>query len=157
MKCLVQRVTEASVTVKGQIVGKIGQGLVVLVGFTPGDGLSEITWMADKVVHLRIFPDDSGQTARSLLEVDGALLIVSQFTLYGDVRRGRRPDYSRALPRTAAASLYAKFVRLFESYSITPQTGAFGSEMYVHLINWGPVTLLLEREPEHKGETIGAN
>jgi len=156
VRCLIQRVSRAEVAVRGQPSGAIGSGLVVLVGFAQADGAPEIAWMADKLVHLRVFSSDLTTGERSLLEVGGELLIVSQFTLYADVRQGRRPDFSRALKKSRAQQLYDQFLSSFEPYAIHPQSGVFGSEMELTLINSGPFTLWVEREPEPKGESTAA-
>ena len=146
MKVVLQRVSSAEVTVGGRSVGAIGTGVVLLVGFKASDGEIEATWMADKVVGLRVFPDAEGKMNRSLNDVGGGLLVVSQFTLYGDVRKGRRPSFIDAAPPEIAIPLYNKFVALLsERAPGGVETGEFGAVMDVKLVNQGPVTILLER------------
>ena len=146
MKVVLQRVSSAEVTVDKRSVGAIGTGLVLLVGFKVSDGEIEATWIADKVVGLRVFPDDKGKMNRSLNDVEGELLVVSQFTLYGDVRKGRRPSFMDAAPPEIAIPLYDKFVALLsERAPGRVETGEFGAVMDVELVNQGPVTILLER------------
>ena len=146
MKVVLQRVSSAEVTIDKRSVGAIGTGLVLLVGFKVSDGEIEATWIADKVVGLRVFPDDKGKMNRSLNDVEGELLVVSQFTLYGDVRKGRRPSFIDAAPPEIAISLYDKFVALLRARAPgRVETGEFGAAMDVELVNQGPVTILLER------------
>ena len=146
MKVVLQRVSSAEVTVDRRSVGAIGTGFVLLVGFKAGDGEIEATWIADKVVGLRVFPDDDGKMNRSLNDVGGGLLVVSQFTLYGDVKKGRRPSFLDAAPPEIAIPLYDKFVALLrERAPSRVETGEFGALMNVELVNQGPVTILLER------------
>ena len=146
MRVVLQRVSSAEVTVDGRSVGAIGKGFVLLVGFKASDGEIEATWIADKVIGLRVFPDDQGKMNRSLNDVEGELLIVSQFTLYGDVRKGRRPSFIDAAPPEIAIPLYNKFVALLsERAPGQVETGEFGAVMDVKLVNQGPVTILLER------------
>ena len=146
MRVVLQRVSSAEVTVAKRSVGVIGTGLVLLVGFQASDGEIEATWIADKVVGLRVFPDDDGKMNRSLNDVGGGLLVVSQFTLYGDVKKGRRPSFLDAAPRESAIPLYDKFVALLrERAPGRVETGEFGALMNVELVNQGPVTILLER------------
>lgn len=145
MRVLLQRVSRAEVRVEGEVVGSIGRGHVLLVGFTPGDGDQEIDWMADKVVGLRVFPDEEGKMNRSLDEVGGALLVISQFTLYGDVRKGRRPSFVGAAGPDVAIPLYERFVDVLRDRVPSVETGIFGAMMDVDLVNEGPVTLMLER------------
>lgn len=141
---MVQRVKEASVRVDGEVVGSIGSGLVVLLGVGTGDGERDAEYLADKVLHLRVFEDDSGQMNRSVLEVGGALLVVSQFTLFGDARRGRRPSYVEAAPPEEANRLYAHFVEQLRPSGLEVATGVFRAMMDVALVNEGPVTILLD-------------
>ena len=146
MRTLVQRVSEASVTSEGETLGAIGPGLVVLVGFTAGDDPAGAGWMADKVVNLRIFGDAAGRMNRSLLDISGEVLVVSQFTLYGDAAKGRRPSFIRAARPEVAIPLYDEFVAALRG--LMPgavQCGRFGALMEVALVNDGPVTLLIER------------
>ncbi|MEC9354925.1 MAG: D-aminoacyl-tRNA deacylase [Gemmatimonadota bacterium] len=146
MRVVLQRVSSAEVTVDSRSVGAIGKGFVLLVGFKASDGEIEATWIADKVIGLRVFPDDQGKMNRSLNDVEGELLIVSQFTLYGDVRKGRRPSFIDAAPPEIAIPLYNKFVALLsERAPGRVETGEFGAVMDVELVNQGPVTILLER------------
>tara|TARA_B100001971_G_scaffold162485_1_gene152785 strand:+ start:127 stop:567 length:441 start_codon:yes stop_codon:yes gene_type:complete len=146
VKVVLQRVSSAEVTVDRRSVGAIGTGFVLLVGFKAGDGEIEATWIADKIVGLRVFPDAEGKMNRSLNDVEGELLVVSQFTLYGDVRKGRRPSFIEAAPPEIAISLYDNFLALLrERAPGRVETGEFGAAMDVELVNQGPVTILLER------------
>ena len=145
MRVVLQRVSSASVTVGGRPVGRIGAGVLLLVGFTPGDGEAEVEWMADKVAGLRIFPDDEGKMDRGLADVGGDALVVSQFTLYGDARKGRRPSFIAAAPPEVAEPLYERFADRLRAGGIAVATGEFGALMEVTLVNDGPVTLILER------------
>lgn len=145
MRIVLQRVSRARVAVEGRTTGEIGRGLLLLVGFTEGDGEEALAWMADKVVGLRIFPDDEGKMNRSLEEADGALLVVSQFTLYGDARKGRRPSFVDAARPETAIPLYERFLARLRAAGRPVQTGEFGAMMEVELVNDGPVTLWLER------------
>jgi D-tyrosyl-tRNA(Tyr) deacylase len=145
MRVVLQRVSRARVTVDGRVTGEIGRGLLLLVGLTASDTEAELAWMADKVVGLRIFPDDEGKMNRSLEEADGALLVVSQFTLYGDVRKGKRPSFVDAARPEVAIPLYERFVALLRATGRPVETGEFGAMMDVELVNDGPVTLILER------------
>jgi D-tyrosyl-tRNA(Tyr) deacylase len=141
----VQRVARASVTVHGQVIGRIGAGLLVLAGFTEGDGDAATVWMADKLANLRIFPDDDGKMNRSLLEIGGGALVVSQFTLYGDASRGRRPSFVGAAPPAVAEPLYRRLVEALREAGVSVATGEFGAMMEVELVNDGPVTLVIEK------------
>lgn len=145
MRVLLQRVTEARVTIAGQVTGSIGVGLVLLVGFTRGDGLDSIRWMADKLAGLRVFNDADGRMNRDLAAVNGAVLVVSQFTLYGDTAKGRRPSFIDAAPPDIAIPLYEAFLAELRGRGLTVANGVFGAEMQVSLVNDGPVTLMLER------------
>lgn len=146
MRIVVQRVSEASVTSEGEILGAIGPGLVVLVGFTADDDPARVRWMADKVVNLRIFNDAAGRMNRSVRDVSGEVLAVSQFTLYGDATKGRRPSFIRAARPESAIPLYDGFVaELCELLPSAVQSGRFGAAMEVALVNDGPVTLVIER------------
>ena len=145
MRVVLQRVSRASVTIGGRQVGSIEQGLLLLVGFSDDDTGTEIQWMADKVVGLRVFSDDDGKMNRDLKEVDGRLLVVSQFTLYGDVRKGRRPSFVHAAEPGRAEQYYKEFIGALEGHDIPVTTGVFGAMMDVQLVNDGPVTLVLER------------
>ena len=145
MRVVVQRVASAAVTVDGKTVGAIGAGLLVLVGFTAGDGESQIAWMADKLAGLRIFSDDAGKMNRDVKEVGGGLLVVSQFTLYGDAQQGRRPSFITAAPPTVAEPLYHALLAALRARGLTVQAGVFGAMMQVSLVNDGPVTLIIDR------------
>lgn len=145
MRIVLQRVSRARVTVEGREAGAIGRGLLLLVGFTDGDGEEALRWMAEKVVGLRVFTDAGGKMNLSLDEVDGALLVVSQFTLYGDARKGRRPSFVDAARPELAIPLYERFLELLRATGRPVQTGEFGAMMEVEMVNDGPVTLLLER------------
>ena len=145
MRVVLQRVSRAKVTVEDRVTGQIGRGLLLLVGLTAADTEAELAWMADKVVGLRIFPDDEGKMNRSLEEADGALLVVSQFTLYGDARKGKRPSFIDAARPEVAIPLYERFVELLRATGRPVETGEFGAMMEVELVNDGPVTLILER------------
>ena len=139
-----QRVSRAEVRVDGNVVGRIAAGLCVLIGAGTGDGEPDVAWMVDKIVNLRIFEDDAGKMNRSLLDTGGGLLAVSQFTLYGDARKGRRPSFVGALEPVAAEALYEKFVAGVRAAGVSPvETGRFRAMMEVDLVNWGPVTILL--------------
>ena len=146
MRVVLQRVSRARVTVGDRCTGSIGTGALLLVGFTPGDDEETLRWMADKVAGLRVFPDDDGKMNRSLVEVGGGALVVSQFTLYGDTRKGRRPSFVHAAGPDLAIPLYELFVALMRDRVPGPvETGEFGAMMDVELVNDGPVTLVLER------------
>ncbi len=148
MRVVLQRVSRASVTVDGRTTGAMGPGLLLLAGFAPGDTEEDLSWMAEKVRGLRIFPDADGRMNRSVEEVGGGLLVVSQFTLYGDTRKGRRPSFVQAAPPERAIPLYERFVTLLREGGDAPvETGEFGAMMAVELVNDGPVTLVLERGP----------
>lgn len=146
MKVVLQRVLSAEVTIDRRSVGAIGTGFVLLAGFKASDGEIEATWIADKIVGLRVFPDAEGKMNHSLNDVEGELLVVSQFTLYGDVRKGRRPSFIDAASPEIAISLYDNFLALLrERAPGRVETGEFGAAMDVELVNQGPVTILLER------------
>ena len=143
MKVVVQRVKKSSVVVDNNVVGKIDKGLLVLVGFTEGDSINEIKWMVNKLVNLRIFDDDAGVMNLSVKDVGGAILSVSQFTLYGDAKKGNRPTYIKALGGEEATVLYDKFNELLKK-EVEVQTGVFGAEMEISFTNMGPCTINLE-------------
>jgi D-tyrosyl-tRNA(Tyr) deacylase len=146
MRIVLQRVARGKVTIDGRTAGTVEQGLVLLVGIAPTDGEGALLWMADKVVGLRVFPDEEGRMNLSLDEVGGGLLVVSQFTLYGDVRKGRRPSFGDAAPPEVAVPLYERFVALLrERAPGRVETGEFGAMMDLELVNAGPVTMILER------------
>lgn len=144
MRVVVQRVSQASVTIDEVVVGQIGKGLLVLVGVTRDDGDAEIAFLADKIVNLRIFPDDADKMNRSLLDIGGELLVVSQFTLYGDCRKGRRPSFIDAAGPDIAIPLYEQFVERLRNSGLKVETGRFGAMMQVALTNDGPVTLIID-------------
>ncbi|MGX4766812.1 D-aminoacyl-tRNA deacylase [Bacillus mojavensis] len=144
MKLVVQRVTEASVTVDGDVIGQIGQGIMVLVGITHDDTEEDAAYLAEKVVNLRIFDDSDGKMNLSLLDTGGEVLSVSQFTLYGDTRKGRRPNYMNAAKPDKALGLYEKWNDLLREKGIKVETGKFGAMMDVKLTNSGPVTLIMD-------------
>jgi D-tyrosyl-tRNA(Tyr) deacylase len=145
MRVLLQRVSRAEVRVDGQAIGRIGAGLLLLVGFTHSDGEEQLSWMADKVVGLRIFSDADEKMNLALADGGGSVLVVSQFTLYGDAQKGRRPSFIDAARPEHAIPLYERFVALLRARGVTTETGEFGALMDVELVNDGPVTLWLER------------
>jgi D-aminoacyl-tRNA deacylase len=145
VRVVVQRVSRAAVRVDGETVGTIGRGFVVLAGFAPGDGDPALAWMADKLAGLRVFGDAEGKMNLGLAEAGGAMLVVSQFTLYGDASKGRRPSFVGAAPPEQAEALYQRFLALLRERGVRVETGRFGAMMDVELVNDGPVTLLLER------------
>jgi D-aminoacyl-tRNA deacylase len=145
MRLVLQRVSSAAVHIDGEVSGEIGHGLLLLAGFREGDGEEELAWMAKKVLGLRIFADDEGKMNRSVEDVGGGLLVVSQFTLYGDARKGRRPSFVDAAPPDIAIPLYERFVEMLAGSGLRVETGEFGAMMDVSLVNDGPVTLILER------------
>jgi D-tyrosyl-tRNA(Tyr) deacylase len=145
MRAVVQRVSRASVTVGTQVVGAIDRGLLVLLGAGAGDGSADLAYIVDKVANLRIFPDDAGKMNRSVLDIGGGVLVVSQFTLYGDARQGRRPAFTGALEPVAARALYDDAVRALRTAGIARvEAGQFAADMKVELVNDGPVTILLD-------------
>jgi D-aminoacyl-tRNA deacylase len=146
MRAVVQRVKQAEVRVDGLVTGHIGEGLVVLVGIAREDTEAAGQYLAEKIVQLRVFDDDQGRMNRSLLEAGGSILCVSQFTLYGDCRKGRRPSYDRAARREGARLLYERFVQQLRAFDVPVATGQFQAMMDVELINDGPVTLLLDTD-----------
>jgi D-tyrosyl-tRNA(Tyr) deacylase len=145
MRLVVQRVSEAAVTVGEKVVGSIGRGLVILVGVTHDDTEEKAQWLARKVVGLRIFEDEQGKFNLSLREVDGAALVISQFTLYGDTRKGRRPSFTTAARPETAEPLVSLFADLLRQQGVPVETGVFGARMLVEIHNDGPVTLTLEK------------
>lgn len=144
MKVVLQRVREGSVEVEGKIVGKIDKGLVLLVGATTGDSEKEVNYLADKCVNLRIFEDAQGKMNLSALEVGAEILVVSQFTLYGDTRKGRRPSFTEALEPVEAEKLYVKFIDYLREKGLRVEHGVFGAKMLVKIFNDGPVTFILD-------------
>ena len=144
MRAVIQRVTEAKVTIAGDAVGEIGRGLVALVGIGRDDTPRDLDWMVEKIVNLRIFETEEGKLDRSVLDIDGGLLLISQFTLYGDCRKGRRPSFSDAMDADSARSLFEIFVEKARQRLSRVETGVFQAMMDVHLVNQGPVTLILD-------------
>jgi D-tyrosyl-tRNA(Tyr) deacylase len=144
----VQRVSEATVSVEGRAVAAAGPGLLILLGVAAGDGERDATYLAAKIAHLRIFADDERRMNLSLLDVGGEALIVSQFTLHGDCRKGRRPDFTRAAPPAEAKRLYEKFIDELSALGVPTNAGEFGAMMAVSLVNDGPVTLILRSPSE---------
>ncbi|HEY4233245.1 MAG TPA: D-aminoacyl-tRNA deacylase [Lacipirellulaceae bacterium] len=155
MRACIQRVSEAQVTVDGDVIGRIGRGLVVLLGVGVNDGEVQVDWLAEKIVGLRIFEDDVGKMNRSLAEVGGAMLVVSQFTLYGDARKGRRPSFTDAAPPELAERLYEAFAARVRGQGIELATGRFRAHMLVRLVNDGPVTLWIDTEDEQGRKVEG--
>ena len=145
MRAVVQRVLSAQVRVKGEVVGRIGKGLLILLGVAPSDTEAEVAWMAEKCAGLRIFEDDEGKMNRSLEEVGGAALVISQFTLFGDCRKGKRPSFVGAAPPEMANALYEKFIEALNRRGIPTQSGIFAARMEVELTNYGPVTLIIDK------------
>lgn len=145
MRVLLQRVSRAEVRVGGRATGSIGAGFLLLVGFTHTDTAAQLVWMADKISGLRLFADSAGKMNLGLSDVDGAVLVVSQFTLYGDSEKGRRPSFIDAARPDIAAPLYERFIMLMRERGLRVATGEFGAMMDVELVNDGPVTLWLER------------
>ena len=146
MRAVVTRVSAASVTVEGRTVGQIGRGYLVLLGIKTGDGEAQAEKLAEKITGLRVFEDETGKMNRSLSDVGGGLLVVSQFTLYGNVKHGRRPEFLQAAKSAEAIPLYEYFLRLCRERGFPPQTGEFGAEMQVSSVNDGPVTLILDTD-----------
>ena len=149
MRVVLQRVNEARVEVEGAVVGSISTGLLILIAVTSTDTQQDADYLAEKITYLRIFPDDEGRMNRSILDVGGSLLVVSQFTLYGDCRKGRRPSFDRAAPPEQARQLYEYLIERLRSRNIIVQTGVFQAEMQIHLVNDGPVTFVLD-SPERQ-------
>ncbi len=157
MMALVQRVREASVEVEGKIVGSIGKGLLILLGVHRDDREQELDWVARKCASLRIFPDDEGKMNRSVVDIGGEVLVVSQFTLYGSTARGNRPSFTESAPPEQAERLYEQFVQVMSGLTGRPvPTGVFGANMQVRLQNDGPVTLIVEKkaEPDAARDTV---
>ncbi len=144
MRAVVQRVSRANVAIDGQIVGEIGRGLLILLGVTHEDTAERATWLAEKIAGLRVFGDADGKMNRDLTEAGGDALIVSQFTLYGDCRKGRRPSFIDAAPPPIAVPLYEAFIHAVKAQGIRVATGQFGADMQVELVNDGPVTLVID-------------
>lgn len=146
MRCVIQRVSRAAVRIGGEVVGEIGRGLLVLAAFAPGDTDAELAWTAAKIPALRLFDDDRGRINLSLADVGGGVLLVSQFTLYGDCRKGNRPSFVGSAEPAAAAGLYASFGRMLRERWPEVAEGRFGESMEVELVNDGPVTVILDRD-----------
>ena len=144
MRVCVQRVSEASVEIDDETVGAIGPGLLVLLGVGQSDTPAEVTQLVNKIVNLRVFADDQDKMNRSLLDIQGQMLVISQFTLWGDCRKGRRPSFVQAADPEVAEPLYERFVDEVRGRGVTAETGRFGAKMQVHLVNDGPVTLVIE-------------
>ncbi len=145
MRAVVQRASQASVSVGGEVVGDIGRGVVVLVGVTHGDTEEQAEWLARKIAGLRIFEDNEGKMNTGLLDADGAALVISQFTLYADCRKGRRPSFTNAALPEVAEPLVEHFAQALRDHGVPVQTGVFGAHMLLEIYNDGPVTILLER------------
>lgn len=146
MKVVLQRVDWAEVKVEGDVVGKIGPGLLALVGLGHDDTSDDLAWIAKKVVHLRIFSDEEGKMNRSVLDIQGGILAVSQFTLYADCRKGRRPSFVQAMHPDRANPMFEAFVSLLKEYGVPVETGVFAADMDVSLCNQGPVTIVLDSD-----------
>ena len=146
MRVVVQRVRSAAVDVEGETIGCIGPGLLAFLGIRKGDGEAQIEYLVSKLMHLRIFPDDQSPMQRSVVDVGGEVLLVSQFTLYGDCRKGRRPSFDAAMPPTEAEPLYRRFAEELVGAGVSVEEGRFGAHMNVRLENDGPVTVLLDSE-----------
>jgi D-tyrosyl-tRNA(Tyr) deacylase len=144
MRAVVQRVARARVTIEGRIAGEIGRGLLILLGVTHDDTAERAVWLAEKIAGLRVFSDDDGKMNRDVTEAGGGALIVSQFTLYGDCRKGRRPSFIDAAPPPIAIPLYEAFINAVKAQGVPVATGQFGADMQVELVNDGPVTLVVD-------------
>lgn len=145
MRVLIQRVSQASVTIEGKTISKIGKGLLILLGIGHGDDEQQVSFLAEKTANLRIFEDEWGKTNLSVLDVKGEAIVVSQFTLYADTRKGRRPSFTDAAPPEAAAPLVERFIEVLGGYGVPTQGGIFGEHMQVEIHNDGPVTIWLEK------------
>lgn len=145
MRCVVQKVKKSSVTVNGKVISKIGKGLNVLVGFTEGDSIKELEYCVRKIVNLRVFEDENDVMNRSVLDENGEILVISQFTLYGDTRKGNRPSYIRALGGEKAEPLYEQFMELLNKH-VPTKGGVFGADMKVEILNDGPTTIIIDTE-----------
>src|SRR5882724_5398391 len=144
MRAVVQRVSRAKVMIADEVAGEIGRGLLVLLGVTHSDTQDNAKWLAEKIAGLRIFPDDEGKMNRDVAEVGGSVLVVSQFTLYGDARKGRRPSFIDAAPPPIAIPIYEAFINAVKALGIPVACGRFGADMQVELVNDGPVTLIVD-------------
>ena len=147
MRVVLQRVSSSSVSINGRVVGAIGRGFCLLVGFTHGDRAGQVDWMAEKIAGLRLFADADGKMNLGIQEAGGAILVVSQFTLYGDVAKGRRPSFIEAARPEQAIPLYDRFLTVLRERGLTVASGEFGADMQVEIQNDGPVTLILDRAP----------
>ena len=148
MRAIIQRVKEARVEVEGEVVGRIGEGMLILLGAGKDDTEEDAEYLAEKILTLRIFEDAEGKMNLSLTDTGGEVLVVSQFTLYGDCRKGRRPSFDKAAPPELAEELYELFAREIRERGVNVETGKFRAMMDVHLVNWGPVTLMLDSKRE---------
>jgi D-tyrosyl-tRNA(Tyr) deacylase len=146
LRIIAQRVSSAAVKVDGKTVGETGLGLCLLVGVAPGDTKRHVSWAAEKIVNLRIFDDDSGRMNRSLLDVGGSVLVISQFTLYADCRSGRRPSFTAAAAPDHGNAMYELLINIMRNMGVSAQTGVFGAEMTVCIVNEGPVTIILDTD-----------
>lgn len=146
MRAVVQRVTQGSVEVEQRLVGSIGKGLVVLLGVSEGDTMDDVKYMTEKILNLRVFDDEEGKMNYSLLDIKGELMVVSQFTLYGDCRKGRRPNYMAAARPELADELYKELIKACKAQFVKTETGVFQADMKVNIINDGPVTLIIDSE-----------
>ena len=146
MRVVLQRVSQGSVTVEGEKIAEIGHGLVILTGIGPEDGEAQAQYLAEKVANLRIFADENGKTNLSLLDVQGEAIVVSQFTLYADTRKGRRPSFTNAAPPDIAEPLVERFAELLQAQGVPTQMGQFGAHMHVEIFNDGPVTIVIDRD-----------
>jgi D-tyrosyl-tRNA(Tyr) deacylase len=147
MRAIIQRASEASVTIDGEVAGKIGKGFLVLLGIVDGDGQEEVDWLVGKITRMRIFADDEGKMNRSLKEVDGELLVVSQFTLHASTKKGNRPSFIKAARPETAIPLYEAFIKSAEKETgKAPASGEFGADMQVSLVNDGPVTIMIDSQ-----------
>jgi D-aminoacyl-tRNA deacylase len=155
MRAVIQRVRQARVEVEGEITGSIGPGILVLLGISKDDTPADADYLVEKILNLRIFQDENGKMNRSLRDKDGELLVVSQFTLYGDCSKGRRPSFDRAAPAEEARTLYEHFVSRARASGITTETGRFQAMMAVHLVNDGPVTLICESQLTNLDIVVG--
>ena len=151
MRAVIQRVKTARVKVEGEVISEIGPGMLVLLGVRKGDGLEEVRYMAEKIAGLRIFDDDQGKMNRSLLELGGETMVVSQFTLYGDVRKGKRPSFDQAERPARAEELYQAFIKELQLRGIRVKSGRFGARMEIEMVGDGPVTILVEFEKKEGG------
>jgi D-tyrosyl-tRNA(Tyr) deacylase len=147
MRIVLQRVSRASVSIGGRVAGAISTGYCILVGFTHGDTAAQVDWMAEKVAGLRLFSDPAGKMNLALKDTGGAILVVSQFTLYGDAAKGRRPSFIDAARPELAIPLYQRFLEALRGFEVTVESGEFGADMQVEILNDGPVTIVLDRQP----------